>query len=275
MPIYQVIVLALVQGITEFLPVSSSGHLALVPWFFGWTDPGLTFDIALHAGTLVAVLLFFFRDWVQIIAQGFGLDWGSDSQLKQNRSLLWYLAAASIPAAVFGLLFDRYAEEEWRSPVLIGSMMVLIGVVMSVAERVGKAAKNIGAITFADCGLIGVSQALAIVPGTSRSGITIATGLFRDLDRPAAARFSFLLATPIIAGAAGSKLLHMVRHGGLPADMRTPFALGILISAVTGCLVIAFFLKYLQRHTLRVFILYRVIFGILVIALAIFRRPAG
>jgi undecaprenyl-diphosphatase len=116
---------------------------------------------------------------------------------------------------------------------------------------------------------------LAIVPGTSRSGITIATGLFRDLDRPAAARFSFLLATPIIAGAAASKLLHMVRHGGLPAEMRIPFALGILISAVTGSLVIAFFLKYLQRHTLRVFILYRVIFGILVIALAIFRRPAG
>jgi undecaprenyl-diphosphatase len=275
MPIYQVIVLALVQGITEFLPVSSSGHLALVPWLFGWTDPGLTFDIALHAGTLVAVLLFFFRDWVQIVAQGIGLTWGSDSQLKQNRSLLWYLAAASIPAGVFGLLFDRYAEEEWRSPFLIGSMMVLIGVVMWVADRIGRGAKNIGAVTFVDSALIGVSQALAIVPGTSRSGITIATGLFRDLDRPAAARFSFLLATPIIAGAAASKLFHMVRHGGLPAEMRTPFALGILISALTGCLVIAFFLKYLQRHTLRVFIFYRIIFGILVIALAFFRRPAG
>jgi undecaprenyl-diphosphatase len=275
MPIYQVIVLALVQGITEFLPVSSSGHLALVPWLFGWTDPGLTFDIALHAGTLVAVLLFFFHDWVQIVGQAFGLSWGCDSQLKQNRSLLWYLAAASIPAGVFGLLFDRYAEEEWRSPFLIGSMMVLIGVVMWVAERIGKGSKNIGAITFADSATIGVSQALAIVPGTSRSGITIATGLFRDLDRPASARFSFLLATPIIAGAAGSKLFHMVRHGGLPAEMRTSFALGILISALTGCFVIAFFLKYLQRHTLRVFIFYRIIFGILVIALAFFRRPAG
>jgi undecaprenyl-diphosphatase len=275
MPIYQVIVLALVQGITEFLPVSSSGHLALIPWFFGWTDPGLTFDIALHAGTLVAVLLFFFRDWVQIVAQGVGLAWGSDAQLKQNRSLLWYLAAASIPAGLFGLLFDRYAEEEWRSPVLIAIMMVLIGIVMWVAERVGKAAKNMAAVTFPDSMLIGASQALAIVPGTSRSGITIATGLFRDLDRPAAARFSFLLSTPIIAGAAASKVFQMVRHGGLPADMRTPFALGVLISAVSGCLVIAFFLKYLQRHTLRVFILYRVLFGILVIALVIFRRPAG
>jgi undecaprenyl-diphosphatase len=275
MPLYQVIVLALVQGITEFLPVSSSGHLALIPWFFGWTDPGLTFDIALHAGTLVAVLLFFFRDWVQIAGQGFGLSWGNDAQLKQNRSLLWYLAAASVPAAIFGLLFDRYAEEEWRSPLLIGTMMVAIGVVMWVAERVGKGSKAMGAVTFQDSLTIGVSQALAIVPGTSRSGITIATGLFRDLDRPAAARFSFLLATPIIAGAAASKLLHMVKHGGLPADMRMPFALGILISAVSGCLVIAFFLKYLQRHTLRIFILYRIVFGILVIALALFRRPAG
>jgi undecaprenyl-diphosphatase len=275
MPIYQVIVLALVQGITEFLPISSSGHLALIPWFLGWTDPGLTFDIALHVGTLLAVLVFFFRDWVQIAAQGFGLTWGKDSELRQNRFLLWYLAIATIPAAVFGLLFDRYAEEEWRSPLLIGSMLVLIGLLMWVAESAGKRKKDMSGVTFTDSALIGVSQALAIVPGTSRSGITIATGLFRDLDRPAAARFSFLLATPIIAGAAGSKLYHMLKHGGIPADMRTPFALGIAISALSGCLVIAFFLKYLQRHTLRVFILYRVIFGILVIALAFFRRPAG
>jgi undecaprenyl-diphosphatase len=275
MPLYQVVVLALVQGITEFLPVSSSGHLALIPWLFGWTDPGLTFDIALHAGTLVAVLIFFFRDWVQIVGQGFGLSWGSDAQLKQNRSLLWYLAAATLPGAIFGLLFDRYAEEEWRSPVLIGSMMVAIGVLMWVAERVGKESKTMDAVTFADSLTIGVSQALAIVPGTSRSGITIATGLFRNLDRPAAARFSFLLATPIIAGAAASKVFQMVKHGGLPADMRMPFALGILISAVSGAMVIAFFMKYLQRHTLMVFISYRIILGILVIALAFFRRPAG
>lgn len=275
MDLFQVIFLAVVQGATEFLPISSSGHLALIPWLFGWTDPGLTFDIALHVGTLVAVLLFFFRDWVQILLQGFGLSWGSDVQLKQNRFLLWYLAIASIPAGIFGLLFDRQAEEEWRSPFLIGSMMVAIGLVMWAAERIGKARKDIGQVTFADSAVIGVSQALAIVPGTSRSGITMASGLFRDLDRPAAARFSFLLATPIIAGAAASKLFHMLRHGGIPAEMRTPFALGIGISALTGCLVIAFFMKYLQRHTFRVFILYRVIFGIIVIALAFYRRPAG
>jgi undecaprenyl-diphosphatase len=275
MDLFQVIVLAVVQGATEFLPISSSGHLALIPWLFGWTDPGLTFDIALHVGTLVAVLLFFFRDWVQILLQGFGLSWGSDPQLKQNRFLLWYLAIASIPGGIIGLLFDRQAEEEWRSPFLIGSMMVAIGLVMWAAERMGKCRKNIGQVTFVDSAVIGLSQALAIVPGTSRSGITMASGLFRYLDRPAAARFSFLLATPIITGAAASKLFHMLRHGGIPAEMRTPFALGIGVSALTGCLVIAFFMKYLQRHTFRVFILYRLIFGIIVIALAFFRRPAG
>jgi undecaprenyl-diphosphatase len=146
---------------------------------------------------------------------------------------------------------------------------------MWVAERAGTYKKEIGAISFLDSGLIGASQALAIIPGTSRSGITIATGLFRDLDRPSAARFSFLLATPIIAGAAASKLFHMLRHGGIPTGMAVPFALGIGISAITGCLVIAFFMKYLRQRTLRVFIYYRLIFGIIVIALALFRRPAG
>lgn len=275
MDLLHVIVLALVQGITEFLPISSSGHLALIPWFLGWADPGLTFDIALHVGTLISVLLFFFRDWAQIVLQGFGVSWGSDPQLKQNRKLLWYLAIATVPAGVFGLLFDRRAEEEWRSPLLIGCMLVAVALLMWAAERAGKARKDIGAVSFTDSLAIGASQALAIVPGTSRSGITIAAGLFRDLDRPTAARFSFLLATPVIAGAAASKLFHMLRHGGIPPEMRTPFLLGIAISGVTGCLVIAFFLKYLQRHTLRAFIFYRLIFGIIVIALALFRRPAG
>jgi undecaprenyl-diphosphatase len=275
MELYQVIVLALVQGVTEFLPISSSGHLALIPWLFGWTDPGLTFDIALHAGTLVAVLVYFFRDWMQIFLQAFGVSWGSDPQLKQNPTLLWYLALASIPAGVFGLLFDRLAEEELRSPLLIGSMMVLVGLVMWAAERIGKGRKDLSGVSLLDSAVIGASQALALVPGTSRSGITIAMGLFRDLNREAAARFSFLLATPVIAGAAASKLFHMLRHGGIPADMRVPFALGIAISAVSGALVIAFFLKYLQRHTLRLFIFYRLIFGIIVIALAFSRRPAG
>jgi undecaprenyl-diphosphatase len=274
MELYQVIVLALVQAITEFLPISSSAHLKLAPWLVGWTDPGLTFDIALHVGTLVAIVLFFFRDWVQVIAQGFGISYGSDAQLKQNRKLLWYLAAASIPLGVVGFIFKEQAEE-WKDPFVIAGMMIGIGLLMWLADRAASMGKNMAGITLADSAVIGAAQALSVVPGTSRSGVTIAAALFRDIDRPAAARFSFLLSTPAIAGAALSALHHLKKQGGVPADMKTAFALGIAISAAAGCVVIAFFLRYLQRHSLGVFIVYRLIFGIIVIALAFFRRPAG
>jgi undecaprenyl-diphosphatase len=274
MPLLQVVILALVQGITEFLPISSTAHLALAPWLLGWTDAGLTFDIALHVGTLVAVLMFFFRDWLQVIAQGFGLSYGSDTQLKQNRRLLWYLAVSSIPVGVVGFLVKDQAEE-WRNPFLIGGMLIAVGVFMWMAERAGSGKKDIAGVTLTDSMVIGAAQALAVVPGTSRSGVTIGAALFRDVDRPAAARFSFLLSTPAIAGAAASALHHLMKQGGIPADMRTPFIVGILVSGLSGCAVIAFFLKYLKSHTLRFFIYYRVIFGIIVIALALFRRPAG
>ena len=240
----------------------------------GWQDPGLTFDIALHVGTLIAILLFFFRDWLQLIAQGFGISYGSDPQLKQNRMLLWYLAAASIPLGIVGFIFKDQAEE-WNNPFLIAGMMIGIAVLMWLADRAPAAKKTIAGITLADSAVIGAAQALAVVPGTSRSGVTIAAALFRDIDRTAAARFSFLLSTPAIAGAAASAVHHLSKQGGVPADMKTPFVLGIAISAVVGCAVIAFLLKYLQRHTLRAFIYYRLIFGIIVIALAFFRRPAG
>src|SRR5882672_10778756 len=195
MPLLQVIVLALVQGITEFLPISSTAHLAMAPWLLGWQDQGLTFDIALHVGTLIAVLLYFFRDWVQVIAQGFGFSYGSDAQLKQNRMLLWFLAVASIPVGVVGFLVKEQAEE-WRNPFLIGGMLIAIGVVMWMAERAGTGKKSIAGVTLADSIAIGAAQALAVIPGTSRSGVTIAAAMFRNIDRPAAARFSFLLSTP-------------------------------------------------------------------------------
>src|ERR1051325_2801288 len=191
MPLLQVIILALVQGITEFLPISSTAHLALAPWLLGWKDAGLTFDIALHVGTLAAVLLFFFRDWVQVIGQGFGVSLGSDTQLKQNRALLWYLAIASIPLGVIGFIFREQAEE-WRNPFVIGGMLIAIGLLMWAAENAGSGRKDLAGVTLADSLTIGAGQALAVVPGTSRSGITIAAALFRDIDRPSAARFSFL-----------------------------------------------------------------------------------
>ena len=272
MPIYQVLVLAIVQALTEFLPISSTAHLVLVPWLFGWSDPGLTFDVALHAGTLVAILLYFFRDWIQILGQGLGLNIGSDPQLKQNRNLLWLLAAASIPIGIFGFLFDKQADTTWRNPYLIGAMMILIGVLIWIAERRRVGDKSMDKISWGDGLAIGAAQALSVVPGTSRSGITIATGLFRGLNRQTAARYSFLLSTPAIAAAVAKKLWDIHKEGGIPADMRIPFAVGTVVSGFLGAIVIAFFLRYLRRSSLMPFVYYRIIFGIIVIALAAFFR---
>ena len=274
MPLYQVIILAIIQGITEFLPISSSAHLALAPWLFGWTDQGLRFDIAIHLGTLAAVLIYFFRDWVQVTAQGFGLSWGRDEQLRKNPKLLWMLAAASLPLGILGLVFKEHAETTWRNPFLIGGMLVGVGILMAIGDRLGDRKKGIGEITLLDSLLIGAAQAIAIVPGTSRSGITITAALFRDVARPDAARFSFLLSTPAIVAAAGMAFYDLLKMGGVPPHLRTQFVLGIAVSGVTGCLVIKFLLRYLRSHTFRFFIAYRIVFGIIVIALAVFFRPA-
>ncbi|MEX2264909.1 MAG: undecaprenyl-diphosphate phosphatase [Bryobacteraceae bacterium] len=273
MDLLQLIVLAIVQGITEFLPISSSAHLALAPWFLGWKDQGLTFDIALHVGTLVAVIAYFYKTWVEVIARGFGLRYGDDPLLKQNPALLWYLAAASVPVGVLGFLAKEYAETTLRNPFVIGSMLIGVGLLMWLAERQATCQKGIGEVGFVDSLMVGVAQALAVVPGTSRSGVTMTAALFRGLDRPAAARFSFLLATPAIGGAAAHAFYDLQKQGGIPHGLMVNFAIGIVISGLTGCLAIALLIRYLQRNTFYLFIYYRIVFGIIVIALAAFFRP--
>ena len=273
MTLFQVVVLALIQGLTEFLPISSSAHLALAPWLFGWKDQGLSFDIALHFGTLLAVVLYFLRDWVQIVGQGLGLEAGHDPELKRNRGLLWWLAAGSIPIGVLGLLFKHQAETTLRSPFVIGAMLILVGILMEIADRRGRQQKGIEHVRLNEAIVIGTAQALAIVPGTSRSGITITAGLFENLERRAAARFSFLLATPAVLAAAAKDFLDLHKAGGIPAEMHVPFAVGITVSAITGCAAISFLMSYLRTSSLRVFVYYRIIFGIIVIALAILRHP--
>lgn len=272
MPLAHVIVLGILQGLTEFLPVSSSAHLIIVPWILGWDDGGLTFDVALHLGTLVAVLLYFFKDWVQIIGQGIGLRIGHDLALEQNRNLLWLLVAGTIPGGVIGFLFEKQAETSLRSPYVIATAAIIIGLVMWLADSSGRRQNDIGHISMMDALFVGAGQALAIIPGVSRSGITISAGLWRNLDRETAARFSFLLSTPIIAGAGLKKFWDLMKHGGgLPHDMQTAFLTGILVSAITGCLAIGFFLSYVRRRSLAFFVWYRIVFGIIVIALAVFR----
>ena len=274
MPIYQIVVLGIVQGLTEFLPISSSAHLYLTSWLMGWNTEALDFDIMLHIGTLIAVLLYFFRDWVQIIAHGFGMRMGHDDALNQNPSLLWLLAIGTIPVGIAGLLFEKQADTTLRTPFVMGTMLILVGIVMWLGENSGRLVRDLGMVSLTDAVSIGLAQALAVIPGTSRSGITITAGLFRNLDRETAARFSFLLSTPAIAAAAGKALYNIHKQHGLHDLLSTQFVVGVTVSAVTGCLVIGWFLHYLHRSTLRPFIYYRIAFGIIVLALAFIRRPA-
>jgi undecaprenyl-diphosphatase len=270
MPIWQAVLLGIIQGLTEFLPISSSAHLAVMPYFFGWKDQGLTFDIALHFGTLLAVLGYFFRDWWQIVLQGFGMKPGGDEMIARNPKLLWLLVAATIPAGVIGLLFEDQAEAAGNNLYMIGTWSILMGLLMAWAERTSRQRNDLGHVSVRDSVTIGAAQALAVMPGVSRSGITISAGLFQGLDRHAAARFSFLLSTPIIGGAAAKNFYDMYQTG-IPEEMQAAFAVGIVVSAITGALTIRFFMDFLRRRTLGLWVTYRVIFGIMVIALAIFR----
>jgi undecaprenyl-diphosphatase len=271
-PLYQAVILALVQGFTEFLPVSSSAHLDLFPWLLRWTDPGLCFDIALHVGTLIAIVVYFFKDWLQVLAQGFGFRFGTDPDLRDNPRLLWLMLAATIPVGVSGFLLRDAAETTLRQPYVYGTMLIGVAGLMWLAEAVGRQDRSIRHLGLWDAIFIGMAQMLAPIPGTSRSGITIAAGLSRGYDRSSAARFSFLLSTPAIAGAAVLALHKLHKAGGVPAGMHTAFALGIAVSAVSGLIVIAFLLRYLRHHSMNVFVWYRVALGILVLALAFLRR---
>ncbi len=275
MPLYQAIILAIVQGLTEFLPVSSTAHLAVIPRIFGWTDRGLDFDVALHAGTLAAVIIYFFRDWVQVIANGLGFSYRGSHPDENSRSLLWFLVVATIPVGIAGKALKAYAEGPWRNLYVIGVTMIVVGILLALADRIRQEKHGLDQMSWGDAISIGVAQAFAIIPGVSRSGITITAARFRHIDREAAARFSFLLSTPAIAAAAASDALEMHKTGGIPADMRMAYPVGILVSGVVGIIVIAFFLRYLRRNSLAPFAWYRVIFGIIVIALAVFFRNGG
>jgi undecaprenyl-diphosphatase len=275
MLLWQAIILAIVQGLTEFLPVSSSAHLILLPWLSHGhiPDPGLAFDVALHLGTLIAVVLYFLREWVQLILCGLGFHYpqrAPEHQVMQNRRLFWYLVAGTIPGALVGFLFEHRIEEYLRDPVPIAIAMIVIALLMWYTEYSGRMDRHIEQTSLGDSLIIGTGQALALFPGVSRSGITISCGLFRGMTREAAARFSFLLATPLIAGAAAVEVPKLIkaRHAGA-LDLPMPtLAISVAVSAIVGYIVIAFFLQYLQTRTLKIFIYYRILFGIVVLLLA-------
>jgi len=254
MSIIQAIVYGVVQGIAEFLPISSTAHLILVPWLFGWSDPGVAFDVALHLGTAFAVILFFWKDWVSLIKAGI-----KEPKSKMGK-LFWYLVLASIPGAIFGVLLDKYMEA-FRNKALIGIMLIIMGVVLYYADKLGRNEIQFEKMDFKRSLIVGLSQVLAIIPGVSRSGITMSTGRFIGIERESIAKFTFLLSSPIILGDA---LYHLKKIGSAPVE-KIPFVVAILTSAIVGTLSIKFLLNYLKTKGFGVFAIYRFVLGIGVI----------
>jgi undecaprenyl-diphosphatase len=228
----------------------------LVPWLFHWEDPGITFDIALHIGTLIAVIIYFWKDWLRLVTQGFAGPRSSDGRL------FWYLVIATVPGAIVGYALEKKAETIFRTPLLIAVALIVMGAILYWAESKSAKKDDLNKITLRTSFLIGLSQALAIIPGVSRSGITMTTGLFSGLSREAAARFSFLLSTPIILGAAIIKVPHLVRH---PDVIDANFLIGMVVACITGIACIRFLLRYIQTKTFLPFVWYRFALGALVI----------
>jgi len=272
-------VLGLTQGITEFAPVSSSGHLIIVPWLFGWTilnDPQLnkTFDVALHLGTLVGALAYFWRDVARYLA-AWVRSIGSRSIRTTDERLAWALVLGTIPGAIAGALFESVITDDLGQPWLIAVMLAVFGVLLYVVDRRASRRRSMDDLTVRDGVVLGIAQAVALQPGVSRSGVTITAARAMGVDRPSAARFSFLLSLPIIAGAGALKGLDVARNG-LPAGMAAPFAWGMLASAVSGFLVIWFLLAYLRRRDFAVFMWYRIAVAVLIFAvIALGVRPAS
>jgi undecaprenyl-diphosphatase len=281
--IFQALFLGILQGLTEFLPVSSSAHLVFVPWLLGWDDRAVTsiqFDVALHMGTLLAVLVYFAADWRRLIAAFFASLFERRIGDDPDRRLVWLILIGTIPAALAGLLAESKINDIFHDPqnlrtglLVIAVMMIVMGALLLLAERVGKHALTLEGIRLPTAVLVGVAQALALIPGVSRSGSTITAGLFAGLKREAAARFSFLLATPVVLAAGLKQVYNLVQEGGIPGDLQLGFLVGFVASAISGFMCIFLLLRYLQRNSTAPFIWYRFMVGaaLLVLVLVGFR----
>jgi undecaprenyl-diphosphatase len=272
MTTFQALVLGIVQGLSEFLPISSSAHLVLVPWALHWPDPGLSFDVALHLGTLIAVLWYFRAEWARLagaavkLASRGGRPAAGDAGVEERR--VWYLIIATVPGAIAGKLLERQADEAFRSPLLIAATLMVMGVLLWVVDIRARRTRPLSALTARDALVMGAAQILALVPGVSRSGSTITAGRALGFDRDSAAVFSFLMSMPIIAGAALLKVPHLLASG----SPGLPLAVGITASAVSGWLAIAVVLRYVKTHSYGAFAVYRLLLGAAVLALAAARN---
>ncbi len=274
MSVLHALVLGIVQGLTEFLPISSSAHLVIIPWLLGWGESGLTFDVALHLGTLVAVLAYFWQDLLQMVIAVPRAAVRRQLTTDPMARLALILVVGSVPAGVAGLLAQDAVDRHFHAGAgdgavaVIAALMIALALALYLAERRATHTRHLLAVSWQDGLIIGLAQALALLPGVSRSGSTITAGLFRDLKRDAAARFSFLLGVPAILGAGLLEIRDLLAEG-LPADQRAPFAVGVVAAAVVGYLAIAFLLRYLQRNSTLIFVGYRLAVGAGVLALVL------
>jgi undecaprenyl-diphosphatase len=266
MSILQALVLGILQGLAEFLPISSSAHLSLAPWFFGWRDPGLAFDVALHLGTLVAVLWYFGAEWVKLGRAALDLVRRRRADTPETKRVL-FLVLATIPAALAGPLLEDQAETAFRAPALTATALMVMGVILWWVDRRAPRERVLDAMTWKDALVIGLAQVLALVPGVSRSGSTMTAGRALKLDRESAAVFSFLMSMPAIAGAAVLNVPDALREHGISA----PLVVGIASAAISSWLAIAILLRYLARHSFGVFSVYRLVLGAVVLAVLALR----
>jgi undecaprenyl-diphosphatase len=280
---FQAIILGLVQGVTEFVPVSSSGHLIIIPWFFHWPNPSIAFDVALHMGTLAALLWFFWSDWVRLarawIASIAARKIGDDL----DRRMAWYLVIGTIPGALAGWLAESKIEELFHKPdvpntpgamIVMAVVIALMGVALFIVERTARHLRTFNQVTLKDSIIIGISQALSIFPGVSRSGATITAGLAVGLQRETAARFSFLLSAPIMLGAGLQSLLDVrgeLAAGLIKSSDLLLFVAGFLTAAASGYFCVKFLLRFLQKHSTDLFVYYRWALAVLIIVIAIAR----
>ena len=264
----QALVMGIVQGLTEFLPISSSGHLIIVPFLFGWTDPFITslaFSVMLHVGTLLALLVYFRADWFRLVPAGLATIRDRSFRDDPDRRLAWLLVAATIPAALAGFFLGDIIEQNVREVGLVALMLVIGGAIMWLADHWGSQTRDVDDVTFPISIGIGLAQAIALIPGVSRSGISISAARFAGLNREAAARFSFLMATPVTAGAALLEFRKLLT-GEAGVDVAAgPLIVGLVAAFVTGMLAIGLLLRYLRTRSLNIFVAYRFVLAAIVV----------
>lgn len=269
MTIIQSIILGIVQGLTELLPISSSAHLFLIPWIFNWNIPE-SFDVALHFGTLLAIGIFFFKDWIELIIGGYKMIVKKEKSTEGK--MFWYIVIATMPGGIIGFVLDKYAESILTKPLIIAIALIVMGVILYLVDKYAKKETEYKDMTFKQTFLIGLSQALAFIPGVSRSGITMTAGRALGVKREAVAKYSFMLSAPIVLAATIFKLKDFIEYF-LIADISgiIAFAMGVIMSFIVGIMVIKFLLDYLKKGSFKIFAIYRIIIGIVVIAICMVR----